>query len=152
LAKNAGLDTVLRSALTDLGLTHATVNCRPTTASEVRRLNRLFAGEDHATDVLAFPAQQSDDGFQLPETEACLLGDIVISVATASAQAELLGNDPAEELRLLAVHGLLHLLGHDHAERGGADRMTEATQALLDHEASRRGVSAPRAPELLSQP
>ena len=72
---------------------------------------------DAPTDVLAFPA---DDPPRV--------GDIAISVERAMVQGVA---DPAAELRLLAVHGLLHCLGHDHHEAAPARRMTELTRALL---------------------
>ena len=68
--------------------------------AELRRLNQEFAGEDHATDVLSF------------EQDPPLLGDIVISVPYARRQAK---GPLADELVHLAVHGLAHLLGYDHA-------------------------------------
>jgi probable rRNA maturation factor len=121
------------------------------TPAELRRLNRRFAGLDEVTDVLAFPAGESrpGSGFQMPPGQGSLLGDIVISVGTASAQAEELGQDPRGEVRLLAVHGLLHLLGHDHHEAEGAARMTSATRQLLARDAARRGLLPPRVPALL---
>ncbi|MGC1184837.1 MAG: rRNA maturation RNase YbeY [Candidatus Dormiibacterota bacterium] len=153
LVKEAGLESTLSGALVDLDLTESRLGCRATTPSEIRRLNRQFADSDQATDVLAFPAQGGDDrGFQLPAPEVTFLGDIVISVRTAASQAELAGADPTAELRLLAVHGLLHLLGYDHAEVRDSARMTETTQDLLDREAGRRGVVAPRVPALQPPP
>ena len=149
LVRAAAVDTVLSGALGDLGLSSASVNCRLTTSFEVRRLNREFAGSDQTTDVLAFPAAASPDSqFLLPPSEEHFLGDIVISVRTAASQAEAAGDDPPAELRLLAVHGLLHLLGHDHRERGPAARMTSATRRLLEGDAFRRGVPAPLVLEL----
>jgi probable rRNA maturation factor len=79
------------------------------------------------------------------------MGDIVISVATAAERAQLAGVDAAAELRLLAVHGLLHLVGHDHNEPDGAARMTSTTRRLLSRDARRRGVAAPAVPALKTQ-
>jgi probable rRNA maturation factor len=70
---------------------------------ELLALNRQYADEDHATDVLSF-AQ-----------EAPLLGDVVISVETAARQASAAGHSLAAELVHLSVHGLVHLVGYDHA-------------------------------------
>ncbi|MGA8206798.1 MAG: rRNA maturation RNase YbeY [Candidatus Dormiibacterota bacterium] len=152
LVKAAALDALLRGALGDLDLTAASVNCRLTNPREIRRLNRKFANHDEVTDVLAFPALAAEGGidFPIPPTEADFLGDIVISVATAAEQADLTGVEAAAELRLLAVHGLLHLLGHDHHQSGAASRMTTATRRLLGRDASRRGVPVPRVPALHS--
>jgi probable rRNA maturation factor len=88
---------------------------------ELRDLNLRFLGVDAPTDVLAFPAHEPDRA-----------GDIAISVERALAQC---GGDGAPELRLLAVHGLLHCLGYDHAATDGAASMTAATRALLPDQA-----------------
>jgi probable rRNA maturation factor len=84
---------------------------------ELRELNFRFLGVDAPTDVLAFPADESGRA-----------GDIAISVERAVAQD---GGDGAAELRLLAVHGLLHCLGYDHGRAAEAASMTAATRALL---------------------
>jgi probable rRNA maturation factor len=152
LVKAAALEALLTGALGDLELPAASLNCRLTDPLEIRRLNRKFANQDEVTDVLAFPAVAAEGGsdFLIPPSESDFIGDIVISVATAAQQAGLAGVDAAEELRLLAVHGLLHLLGHDHHQRVPASRMTTATRRLLSRDASRRGVPAPRVPALQS--
>ncbi|MGH7704656.1 MAG: rRNA maturation RNase YbeY [Candidatus Dormibacteria bacterium] len=137
---------LLLGALDDLGLHHTSVGCQPTTPRVLRDLNRDFAGSDRTTDVLAFPALDSTDpSFTLPESEVGFLGDIYISVETALAQAVA---GPEEEIRLLAVHGLLHLLGHDHLEPGGAAQMTRLTRDLLARDAARRGLPPPQVPQL----
>jgi probable rRNA maturation factor len=83
----------------------------------MRRLNKKFAGTDKATDVLSFPTR--DRGPQGPRhTEPCL-GDIVIATGIARRQARAAGHSYARELRVLALHGLLHLLGYDHETDGG---------------------------------
>jgi probable rRNA maturation factor len=151
LAKDADIPGLLAGAVRDLGLVGSSLSCRMSTPAELLRLNRRFADLDEVTDVLAFPAGESlpGSGFQMPPGQACLLGDLVISVGTASAQAEELGHDPRGEVRLLAVHGLLHLLGHDHHQAGEAERMTAATRQLLARDAARRGLLPPRVPALL---
>jgi probable rRNA maturation factor len=80
---------------------------------QLHELNREYLGVDAPTDVLSFPASESD-----PETGAPYLGDILISIPRAAAQAKTGGHSVEEEVQLLVVHGTLHLLGHDHA---GAD-------------------------------
>lgn len=148
LARGVDLTGLLERALHDLGLEGSSVSCRLVTPAEVRRLNRRYAGLDEVTDVLAFPASEMTlgSGFQMPPGAVALLGDIVISVATAAAQAA--DDDVASELRLLAVHGLLHLLGHDHDLAGAAARMTAATRQLLARDAARRGALPPAVPPL----
>jgi probable rRNA maturation factor len=118
LVRDAGLGPLLRSSGDLLGVpTRAGLAVRVTDDDELRRLNRLYAGLDAATDVLAFPG----DGREW-------VGDVAISVERAGAQHPAA---PAEELRLLAVHGLLHCLGHDHDEPGPAAAMTAETRRLL---------------------
>lgn len=77
---------------------------------EIQRLNRDFRGVDKPTDVLSFPA---DSG--VPDMEE-YLGDVLISLPVAWQQAAAGHHHPLDELSLLAVHGVLHLLGYDHAE------------------------------------
>lgn len=81
--------------------------------THLRQLNRQYRGEDHATDVLSFPA-----GDPLPGNEELLpyLGDIAISVPFAQRQADGAGHALEAEVQLLAIHGVLHLLGYDHIE------------------------------------
>jgi probable rRNA maturation factor len=81
---------------------------------EIHALNRDYAGEDKPTDVLSF-SQREGEGPALPGDAPALLGDIVISVETAARQARARGAALDEELLHLAVHGLAHLCGYDHA-------------------------------------
>jgi probable rRNA maturation factor len=76
--------------------------------AEIRALNRRFRKKNKATDVLSFEAN-SDETLGIP-----VLGDIVISVETAQKQAVQFEHDLGDELCVLFVHGLLHLLGYDH--------------------------------------
>ena len=91
----------------------------------IRRLNRDFRGIDRVTDVLSFPAEQDARVPALRPRGAStrpprLLGDIVIAVGVARRQAREAGHNLQAELRLLCLHGLLHLLGHDHEIDDGA--------------------------------
>ena len=149
-ARQAGIGPLLEAALGDLGLGGHRLCCRLTTAVAIARLNRRFAGSDRPTDVLAFPAADliPGSGFRLPPGGTGSLGDIVVAIPVALAQSEAAGADPQDELRLLAVHGLLHLLGHDHHDREEADRMTQATRQLLARDAARRGHLPPVVPPL----
>jgi len=92
----------------------------------LQRLNREYLGLDHPTDVLSFPAGEVD-----PETGAPYLGDVIISVPRAEAQAERGGHPLIAELQLLVIHGVLHLLGHDHAEPLEKSRMWAAQAEIL---------------------
>ena len=88
--------------------------------AEIRSLNRKFRGLDRPTDVLSFPWASSAG-------KGRYLGDIAISVPTAKRYAKKAGWPLEEELRFLLLHGLLHLLGHDHAtDSGGMNRLQSA--------------------------
>jgi probable rRNA maturation factor len=77
----------------------------------IRRLNREHRGRDAVTDVLAFPLDDpADDLDGVPR----MLGDVVVCLERARAQADDLGHSPGEELSALLTHGTLHLLGYDH--------------------------------------
>jgi len=96
---------------------------------EIQELNRTYRDLDKATDVLSFP--QDEDAVN--ETGDTLLGDVVISVETAARQAEEHHLSFNEELILLAIHGILHLLGYDH-ERSPKDAriMQDKTQEVFE--------------------
>lgn len=83
-----------------------------TSSRELQSLNRRFRGRDRPTDVLSFP---SSPGF----AEVCA-GDIAISADIAAHNARALGHSPADEVRILALHGILHLAGYDHEQDSGA--------------------------------
>jgi probable rRNA maturation factor len=94
--------------------------------AQLQQLNRDFLGIDAPTDVLSFPAEEID-----PDSGAPYLGDIIISLPRAQLQAAAAGHPPEGELQLLVVHGVLHLLGHDHAEEQEKARMWAAQAAVL---------------------
>jgi probable rRNA maturation factor len=100
--------------------------------AQLRELNRDYLGIDRPTDVLSFPASETD-----PETARRYLGDILISVQRADEQARATGHALEAEVQLLAVHGTLHLLGYDHAEADEKARMWKAQAEVLE----RLGVS-----------
>ena len=101
--------------------------------ARVRRLNRNFRGKDRNTDVLSFPS----GGAELPDGTRPL-GEIVISVAQAARQAEAAGHSLAVELRLLVIHGYLHLLGYDHEVDDGTMMRLQARLARALVPAARR--------------
>lgn len=116
--RRAALGPLLRRSGDALGVRpRASLSMRLTDDAELRDLSMRFLQVDAPTDVLAFPADDTDR-----------VGDVAISVERALAQD---GSDGTQELRLLAVHGLLHCLGHDHARADEAAAMTAATRALL---------------------
>jgi len=84
----------------------------------MRALNRMFRGRDYATDVLSFPAGKGETPDRLARA-ATPLGDIVIATGVAARQAKEHGHALGTEFRVLALHGLLHLLGYDHDTDAG---------------------------------
>lgn len=94
---------------------------------QLHDLNWEYLGIDTPTDVLSFPASETD-----PETNRRYLGDILLSIPRAEAQAQAAGHSLADEARLLVIHGVLHLLGHDHAREGEKKRMWKAQAEILE--------------------
>jgi probable rRNA maturation factor len=94
--------------------------------ARVRALNRRYLGQDRPTDVLSFPASDS------PDSPGAYLGDIVIARGVARRQAHAGGLAEPTELRVLALHGLLHLLGYDHERDRG-------TMARVERRLRRKG-------------
>jgi len=83
--------------------------------AELRRLNREFRCKDYATDVLSFPNAKNADA----TVKVAPLGDVAISATRARAQAREFGHSTEDEIRILMLHGVLHLLGFDHEGDGG---------------------------------
>jgi probable rRNA maturation factor len=98
--------------------------------SRIRELNRLYRGVDSATDVLAFAMGEGEFADLHPE----IIGDVVISVEKAEEQAQQAGHGLIDELRLLAVHGTLHLLGHEDESVSGRSRMRRRERKYLKNE------------------
>ncbi len=94
-----------------------------------RRLNFLHRGVDAATDVLSFP--QLSPGEHLPAVGPIWLGDLVLCLPVAEAQARRFGRRIEDELAVLLVHGTLHLLGHDHRDAAEARAMAELEMSVL---------------------
>jgi probable rRNA maturation factor len=95
------------------------VNVLVTSGQELRALNRRFRGKDRPTDVLSFPPLLRSNGFA---------GDIAIAADMAARNARRLGHSPAEEIKILVLHGVLHLAGYDHEGDQGA--MASKEQSL----------------------
>lgn len=95
--------------------------------SKIQELNRDYLGIDSPTDVLSFPASEID-----PETGARYIGDIIISMPYAAKSAEKAGHPVEAEVQLLVVHGVLHLLGHDHAKVKEKAKMWKAQAEILE--------------------
>jgi probable rRNA maturation factor len=99
----------------------------------IRELNRRFRGVDAPTDVLAFGSGTEEHFVSAPDSPP-YLGDVVISYQRALAQAQELDHAIAEELKLLVVHGILHLVGYDHQEETAAQKMREREREMTDDE------------------
>jgi probable rRNA maturation factor len=100
------------------------VNVLVTSSAEMKSLNRRFRGKDKATDVLSFPAEaDSHEG---------LAGEIAVSAEIAAHNARALGHSPAEEVKVLVLHGILHLRGYDHeCDNGQMARREKQMRAKL---------------------
>jgi probable rRNA maturation factor len=92
----------------------------------LQELNKQFLGVDAPTDVLSFPADEID-----PDTNLRYIGDIIMSCPKAQSQSLAAGVSLNEETQLLVVHGVLHLLGHDHADDESKAIMWSAQEAIL---------------------
>lgn len=125
------------TALTHLGVAHLELSLTLTTDAGIQPINAQWRGQDRPTDVLSFPQWEGDwpappaAGSEPTDGPVLPLGDVVVSVETAARQAAERGHDLATELRILVVHGLAHLVGHDHHHAADAERMAEVEQACL---------------------
>lgn len=127
----ADLAQVLARALAAEGRPNGELTLVVTSDEEVAALNRQYRGVDGPTDVLSFPAQEPTPGFVSAPEMADYLGDIIIALPYTRRQAAELGRSLRDELRLLAVHGALHLLGYDHAEPETEAVMWARQEAIL---------------------
>jgi probable rRNA maturation factor len=100
--------------------------------ARLHELNRDYLGVDAPTDVLSFPASETDGSEIDPDTGSRYIGDIIISVPYAAKGAAKAGHPVESELQLLVVHGVLHLLGHDHAKPREKARMWKAQAEILE--------------------
>ena len=133
------LTRFLREALAAVKL-RGQVSVLLTTDTAIRRLNRQFRGKNKATDVLSFPAYDphvpkrrgSFDKLRTGSGAPEIVGDLAISVDTARKQAGALGHALAVEIKVLMLHGLLHLAGYDHeTDDGEMARLEEKLRARL---------------------
>lgn len=93
----------------------------------LKRLNLRYRSIDATTDVLSFPSREID-----PDTRSLYLGDVIISLLRAQDQASAGGHSLEDELKLLVVHGTLHLLGYDHLEQADKKKMQAAQDSVLN--------------------
>ena len=111
-----------------------------TDQEKIRELNLVHLGEDEPTDVLSFPmlaepggagGGEGSPGFVVPPDGISHLGEVIISYPQAVIQAEERGHPVEREVATLVVHGILHLLGHDHAEPEEQRRMQQREAKIL---------------------
>ncbi|MBI2957366.1 MAG: rRNA maturation RNase YbeY [Chloroflexi bacterium] len=101
----------------------------------IRGLNRDYRGLDEATDVLSFALKESRGrrrGFAVPPDGVTRLGEVIVSYPQATAQASERGSSVEQEIGLLVVHGILHLLGYDHMKAVQATVMEQKQTAIMD--------------------
>ncbi len=97
----------------------------------VHELNRRYRGLDETTDVLSFSFLEGAEEEVVPPDGPLHLGEVIISYPQAERQAREAGHSGAEEISLLIVHGVLHLLSYDHEQRGERQRMRNAERRAL---------------------
>lgn len=130
--------TLLRRAARRLllaeGMKDAEVSVLLSDDAAVHDLNRRYRGYDKPTDVLSFSLRENRADAPPPPALPGLpvtLGDVILSVDTAARQAQAQGVSLEQELALLTVHGILHLLGYEDETEEGAERMREREQEIL---------------------
>src|SRR5262245_11284925 len=105
-----------QNTLTTLITAGRSFTCLLTSDAELRRLNATFLGKDYSTDVLSFPSIEGEES----------LGELAVSAPRAAAQAAQYGHPVETEVEILMLHGVLHLLGHNHEADRGAMRRLES--------------------------
>jgi probable rRNA maturation factor len=124
---------VIQAVMEALGLTGDGVEVKLVDDREIARLNAEFMGCPGPTNVLSFPAAQTDDGAGVAVAagaadDGAYLGELALSVDTLAREAALYGQPPEEHLARLLAHGMLHLAGYDHGPE-----MDDLTDAAVDH-------------------
>ena len=126
--KTPTIEAKLVKVLSDLDCHARELSVLLTTDAEIARLNRRYLKKEGPTNVLAFPMS----GGPPPQVEAGMLGDVVISVDTAVKESEAAGESLEYTVDRLLIHGILHLLGHDHeVSPADADRMAAEEKRLM---------------------
>ncbi|CAN5716322.1 rRNA maturation RNase YbeY [soil metagenome] len=122
----ARLSALARHSLTAEGVDdNAELSVLLVTSDHMRQLNERFAGDDYATDVLAFPMMEEEE-------DSVLLGDVVMCPQVAGHNAASMGHSLGRELDVILVHGTLHLLGYDHQGEQDGSAMDGRLRELLD--------------------
>lgn len=119
----SNLKKITRLVLKELGLPKDSELCITFIEDpQMRELNRTYRKIDRTTDVLSFPQSEGPD--------FTLLGDIIISIDTAKRHSESYGVTLHQELKKLIIHGILHLIGHDHKKKKETEIMREKEKEL----------------------
>ncbi len=127
------LERIARAALEAEGVPAAELGIVITSDATIHELNRRYADEDKPTDVLSFSLREGEE-FVLPSEgpdDTVRLGEVIISLDTAERQALEAGRALEAEVAHLLVHGILHLLGYDHAESAEEREMQARERAIL---------------------
>jgi rRNA maturation RNase YbeY len=120
----------IEMVMNNLGCLNQEVSILLTTDADIRKLNKQFRSIDQPTDVLSFPQNADEDP---PIPGEIILGDIAVSLDTAQAQAKEHGLTFEEEIILLLIHGILHLLGYDHEiSEQEEEKMRSKTRELFN--------------------
>jgi len=122
-----GVEAIAARALEVLRLADAELSIVLCDDAFIHPLNRDYRGKDRPTDVLSFPQREGEES----DPDDPVLGDIVLSVERAQAQADERGHSVETEIRILLVHGILHLLGYDHEDDADAEEMEAEERRVL---------------------
>lgn len=125
----AAVERTVRELLAALDERDSSISVSFVRDPAIRELNRTYRGADKPTDVLSFPLVEAGDAYAGAER---LLGDVVISVDTARRQAADYDAPLDREVQRLLIHGVLHLLGHDHVQADERVRMEAEERRLAD--------------------
>lgn len=133
--RNGGVDTrglraTAQTLLDSVGHGSSTLSLSLVRDPAMRELNRQYRGKDRPTDVLSFPLHEPAELARGAQPE--LLGDVVISIETAQRQAAEYEAPLERELERLLIHGILHLLGHDHEAAAERRRMEKEERRLAE--------------------
>ena len=115
------------------GLENAEVSVTLTDDAYIHQLNKEYRDKDRPTDVLSFALNEGDEPEIKGGPDVNILGDIIISVETAVAQAKDYGHSVEREMAFLTVHGMMHLLGYDHIEEEDRIEMRKEEEYVLHH-------------------
>ena len=131
-----GDEAAVRRAVETVGRLYgaegAEVSVTLTNDAYIHEINRQYRGVDRSTDVISFALMESEEPEILDDPAGDVLGDLVISLERARAQAEEYGHSYLRELSFLTVHGMLHLLGYDHMEDAERAEMEEEQRHVME--------------------